>query len=405
MKILSPNDKQFIREHLADDVNQLALKKPPRFSPEMDFPFLLNQIAGRQRIKNKMPSWYRQDNLIYPCLLSLEQCSSEITARYKASLLSGNTFADLTGGFGVDTAFIARNFTQVDYVEKQNELVELAAHNFPVLGLSNIRIHVADGVPYLREMEPVDCIYLDPARRSGYGKKVMLIEDCDPNLLDIQDLLLEKAGQVLVKLSPMLDIKSALKRLKSVGEIHVVSLENECKELLFLLQKEAKEEPPVTCMNFRKNGDCQKFTFSFSEERNAVVPCTHETGTYLYEPNVSILKAGFYKGIALRYCLKKLHPDSHLYTSSELHKGFPGRVFQIEAVSSLNRRELKERFPGLEKAHISIRNFPLSVEELRKRGKWKEGGDIYLFATTLANGKHVLIKTARISVQKPSAFN
>ncbi|MDR1436572.1 MAG: SAM-dependent methyltransferase [Candidatus Symbiothrix sp.] len=395
--MLSAGEKQFIREHLADDVNRLALQKKYFSHPEMDFPLILRQIAGRQRIKNKIPSWYPLDGLLYPPLLSLEQCSSETAAAYKASLLSGYSLADLTGGFGVDTAFLSKRFTCVDYVEKQSGLAEIAAHNFSVLGLANIRIHATDCISYLREMKPVDCIFLDPARRSGSGKKTMRMEDCDPPIPDIRNLLPGKARRILIKLSPMLDIQSALKSLQSVTGIHVVSIENECKELLFLIDREKQgEEPLVTCVNFRKNKDAQTLTFTFTEEKNAPVSCTHETGTYLYEPNASLLKAGFYKGIASRYHLTKLHPASHLYTSPELCAAFPGRIFRVEAVSSPNRREIKEHFPVMEKANISVRNFPLSVEELRKKWNWKDGGDIYLFATTLGNGKQVLIKTSRI---------
>jgi hypothetical protein len=396
--MLSPEIKQFIKEHLHDDVRQLALRTATISIAETDFPFILNQIAGRQQIKNKIPSWYPLDDLLYPPRLSLEQCSSEATARYKASLLSGvgDSFVDLTGGWGVDTAFIAPHFVRAAYVEKQAGLSGIAAHNFSVLGLKNITIHTTDGTGYLQKMHPVDCIYIDPSRRAASGRKMMRIEDCEPDLTRIHDYVMEKSGRALIKLSPMLDIQSALKTLKKVQAVHVLSHENECKELLFLLSHEWEGEPLVTCMNLKDKEDNQSLTFKFTEEREATAVYTDTIGDYLYEPNVSLLKAGFYKGLASRFELYKLHPDSHLYTSSELRADFPGRIFRVEAVSSLNRREVKAHFPALEKANISIRNFPLSVVELRKKWKWKEGGDVYLFATTLASGKHVLIKSFRI---------
>jgi 16S rRNA G966 N2-methylase RsmD len=318
-----------------------------------------------------------------------------VTAKYKASLLPGNSFADLTGGLGVDMAFMAPNFNRSTYVERQSELAEIARHNLAVLGLNHIEIHIGDGIEYFQQMKAVDALYLDPARRSVSGEKVMLIEDCEPDVGNIQGLLLEKSSRVLIKLSPMLDINSAMKGLKNIREIHVVSVENECKELLFLLERGQEQKPAITCINFRKKGDPQVLTFTFQEEQNTSVKCTETVKDYLYEPNVSILKAGYYKGITLRYPIEKLHPDSHLYTSSEWIPDFPGRIFAVEAIISMNKKELKAQLSGIEKANISVRNFPLSVAELRKRLKIKEGGETYLFATTLANGKHVIINTQK----------
>jgi hypothetical protein len=386
--------RQFIAEHRLDDVQKLALQSKFFADSGIDKTFALTQIAGRQIIAHKIPSWYQSDDLMYPARLSLEQCSSETTARYKASLLSGRSFADLTGGFGVDTAFIAGQFPQAAYVERQTELASIARHNFSVLGLNHIQIYPMDGVPFLLEMDPVDCLYLDPARRSGTGQKVVLIEDCEPNVIEIKDLLLEKAGTVLIKLSPMLDIHAALKALNPVSEVHIVSVENECKELLFLLRKDHRQEPVITCINFGKQGN-QTEIISLSEEKTASISCTSDVKEYLYEPNASLLKAGFYKGIAWRYAVEKLHPDSHLYTSEQLIPDFPGRIFQVETVSSFNKKDLKEMLNGTGQANISVRNFPLPVLELRKKLKLQEGGGVYLFATTLSDGKHVIIKCRR----------
>jgi 16S rRNA G966 N2-methylase RsmD len=384
--------KKFITAHRFDDVQKLALQSQSFHGAEIDIPAALTQISGRQIIEHKIPSWRQSDEIRYPGRLSLEQCSSEKTARYKASLLSGHSFVDLTGGWGVDTAFISPKFSQVTYVEKQEELANLAKHNFPILGLNFIRIHTGDGIEYLEKMNPVDCIYLDPARRSLSGKKVVLIEDCEPNLLEIQNLLLTKASFVLIKLSPLLDINAALRVLKNVKEVHVVSVENECKELLLLLEKGNTQAPVITCANLRKKGD-QTVSFEYSEEKKAQIAYSREVKDYLYEPNASLLKAGFYKGIALRYPVEKLHSDSHLYTSTQYIPDFPGRIFRVEAVSSLNKKSLKAFLTGMDKANLTIRNFPLTVAGLRKKLKLNEGGEVYLFATTLSDGEHVIVKT------------
>ena len=392
--MLNEATRQFIREHRLDDVQQLALRFKPAPDSEIDLTAALTQIAGRQTIAHKIPSWYEQEEIVYPIRLSLEQCSSETTARYKASLVSGNSLTDLTGGFGVDTAFMATQFTQAHYVERQAELAAIARNNFAVLGLNPIQTHNTDGIAFLKTMPPVDCLYLDPARRSATGKKTVRIEDAEPDILAVQDLLLAKAENVLIKLSPLLDIHAALKVLKNVKQIHIVGVDNECKELLFLLRGDFSGEPAIICVNIHKQG-VQSDTFTWSEEKNATVSCTSDLKEYLYEPNASLLKSGCYKSIGLRYAVDKLHPDSHLYTSSRYLPNFPGRIFQVETVSLFNKKELKVLLNDIRRANITVRNFPLTVEQLRKRLKIQEGGEIYLFATTLANGCHVLLKTKK----------
>ena len=390
--MLNEATRQFIREHRADDVQQLALQFKPLQNPEVDLATALTQIAGRQAIKHKIPSWYEQEEILYPARLSLEQCSSEATARYKASFLSGNSFVDLTGGFGVDTAFIAPQFSQVDYVERQAELAAIARNNFAVSGLNQIQTHSADGIEFLKSLQSVDCLYLDPARRSSAGKKMIRIEDAEPNIIAIQDLLLAKADNVLIKLSPMLDLHAALKVLKNGKQIHIVGVDNECKELLFLLRNGFSGEPEIICVNINKQG-IQSDTLTLSEEKNASISYTSNLREYLYEPNCSLLKSGCYKSISLRYAVDKLHPDSHLYTSSRYLPDFPGRVFQVEAVLSFNKKDLKALLHDIHQANISTRNFPLSSDQLRKQLKIKEGGEIYLFATRLSNGEYILLRT------------
>ena len=385
---------RFIEENARADVRSLALQA--KKYPKVDMAMAVVQIAGRQIAEAKVPTWYRTEGLLYPKHLSMEQCSSEATAIYKAGLVEGETFADLTGGFGIDCSFLSRKFKKADYVERQAELCELAKHNFPLLGL-NIDVHNEDGVEYLKRMQPVDCLFLDPARRDGHGGKTVAISDCEPDVSALEELLVEKARKVVVKLSPMLDLSLALKDLKHVCEVHIVSTDNECKELLLILQKEtASSEVSIHCINSlgALNGYriYQEYTFTQEQERTSDCPLTSEVEAYLYEPNASIMKAGAYRSLTQAYPVKKLHPSSHLYVSPHFIEDFPGRKFQVEAVSGFGKKELKTFLQGMEKANLTIRNFPSSVAELRKRLKLKEGGDDYLFATTLADESKVIIK-------------
>ena len=385
---------RFIEENVRADVRSLALQA--KKYPKVDMAMAVVQIAGRQIAEAKVPTWYRTEGLLYPKHLSMEQCSSEATAIYKASLVEGETFADLTGGFGIDCSFLSRKFKKTDYVERQAELCELAKHNFPLLGL-NILVHNEDGVEYLKQMNPVDVLFLDPARRDGHGGKTVAISDCEPDVSALEDLLVEKARKVMVKLSPMLDLSLALKDLKHVCEVHIVSTDNECKELLLVLQKTPiSSDISIHCINIIRSGDCQTYTFTQEQERTSDCPLAHEVEAYLYEPNASILKAGAYRSLTQTYSVKKLHPSSHLYVSPHFIEDFPGRKFQVGAVSGFGKKEMKTSLQGMEKANLTIRNFPSSVAELRKRLKLKEGGEDYLFATTLADESKVIIKCKKV---------
>ena len=387
---LSPETLRFIEENARADVRSLALQA--KKYPQVDMAMAVVQIASRQIAEAKVPSWHQVEGLLYPKHLSMEQCSSEATAIYKAGLVEGETLADLTGGFGIDCSFLSRKFKQADYVERQSELCELAKHNFPLLGLS-IGVHNEDGVEYLKQMQPVDCLFLDPARRDGHGGKTVAISDCEPDVSALEDLLVEKAQTVMIKLSPMLDLSLALKALRFVKEVHIVSVNNECKELLLILQKlKSASEIIIHCEQITGTGEHQHYTFTQEQERTSDCPLATEVGAYLYEPNASILKAGAYRSLTQTYGVKKLHTSSHLYTSSHLVEDFPGRRFRVEAVSGFGKKELKDFLQGLEKANLTIRNFPSSVAELRKRLKLKEGGENYLFATTLVDESKVLIK-------------
>ena len=378
----------FIHEHRFDDVQKLAFTSCPS---GVDLTFALSQIAGRQAIKNKIPSWHEIDNIIYPKHLSLEQCSSEATAKYKASLIHGESFVDLTGGFGVDCAFLARQFKSGVYVEHSDDLCEIARNNFKAFGLDHICIIHGESIDYLEYMKNVDCIYIDPARRDSSGGKIVAIQDCEPDIIELKELLLNKAKTVMIKLSPMLDISLALQSLPETKEIHVVSLAGECKELLFILKNGQAGDVKINCVNILKNGMIQVFSYIKSEEQSLVINYTSEPKEFIYEPNASVLKAGAYKSVAIRFDLEKLHPDSHLYTSDKLMENFPGRTFRLVSVFSFNKKEIKENLGAIKQANLSIRNFPGSVEALRKKLKLKEGGNIYLFATTLNDGKKVML--------------
>lgn len=399
MKELSPETLAFIDSHRGDDVRTLALQA--KKYPAVDMAEAVVQIAGYQIAEKKVPLWAQTAGIRYPQHLSMEQCSSEVTARYKASLVSGDTLTDLTAGWGVDCSFLARNFRCADYVERQETLCRIAAHNFPLLGLPHVRIHCADAVEYLQSMEPVDCLFLDPARRDSHGGKTVAIAECEPDVCRLEPLLVEKGKTVMIKLSPMLDMASALRDLQYVRRIHVVSVNNECKELIILLRKVPDEEEAaadeviISCEQVVNNSVHQHFQFTFSEEKSAGCPLAESVGNYLYEPGAALLKAGPYRLLATRYGVEKLHPNSHLYTSSGL-VDFPGRRFRVTAVSGFGKKDLKVLLEGVEKANLTVRNFPSSVAELRKKLKLKEGGDTYLFATTLASGEKVLIRGEKV---------
>ena len=399
---ISPETQLFIREHSSDDVRALALQA--KKYPDIDMPTAITQIAGRQVAAEKIPSWREMEEIWYPKHLSLEQCSSETTARYKARLFQGDSLTDLTGGFGIDCSFLAAGFKSATYVERQEELCEIAAHNFPILNLNHINVRNEDGVAYLQTMSPVDCIFLDPARRNEHGGKTVAISDCEPDVAGLEELLLSKAKRIMVKLSPMLDLSLALKELKHTQEVHILSVNNECKELLLLLGQEAPteqappEEIPIRCANLFTQGAQEEQHFAFTREQEQHSQCTYtdSLGDYLYEPNASLLKAGAFRSVAAAYSVRKLHPNSHLYTSDTFIGNFPGRIFRIVNQCSFNRKEAKESLADLKKANVTVRNFPATVAELRKRLHLTEGGDTYLFASTLNDGRKVIIRCEKV---------
>lgn len=391
---MNKETRQFIADNLEADIHQLALQAT-RY-PLVDIPLAIRQINGKQKIKLKIPLFFNTEDILYPVQLSLEQSSSQSTAYYKSTLCEGNTLVDLTGGFGIDCYFMAENFSQVTYVERHAELCELARHNFKALGRKNIEVIHADSEKHLAEMQQVDWIFIDPARRSESGKKVAILSDCEPDVSALAPLLLEKAAKVMIKLSPMLDITAAVRELPTTAEIHIISVENECKEVLLILNQSTDNQKKITTINISKNKANQVFELNADDEASAIVCYTSELSNYLYEPNASVLKSGAFKSLGSRFGLSKLHTNTHLYTSTNLLVDFPGRIFEVQEIWGSAKKELKELASTTPKANISTRNYPLPVDELRKKLKIKEGGDVYLFACTLNNEQKVIVECGKV---------
>lgn len=388
--------RDFIRKHAESDVRQLALRGVK--DPEVDLTFALDQIAGRQKAKTKLPSWAAIDDITYPPHLSMEQCSSERTARYKASIAGkGGLVVDLTAGLGVDLAFISQGFQRAVHVEHQPQLCAISSENYKHLSLHHIEVVCGDGIDYLHQLDHADLIFLDPARRDEYGGRTYGIADCSPNVLEILDELLEKADRVMLKLSPMLDWRKAVEDLGGqVDEIHIVSVDNECKELLVKVSKwegEKARKYKVVCVNLLHDDTREVFEFEDLLTLSPSCPLTFlptHPLTFLFEPNASIMKAGCFVLLEQRFGVRQLDPNSHLFVSDKDIPDFPGRQFIIERTTTMNKRELKEALAGIDKANITVRNFPMSVAELRKKLKLKDGGDVYVFATTVAGQGHQL---------------
>jgi len=387
---MNQETKQFITDNREANIHQLALQQAKY--PLVDMPLAIRQINGMQKIKAKVPLFYNNETILYPVQLSLEQSSSESTAKYKASLCEGNILVDLTGGFGVDCSFMSRGFKQVTYVERQGELCELASHNFRALNLPHVQVINAETENYLSSMEAVDWIFIDPARRSSAGKKVVLLSDCEPDVSALSSALLSKASRVLIKLSPMMDITAAVKELPNTAEIHILSVDNECKEVLLMLDQQTHTQQHIHTLNTGKNNKSEAFDFVQDEESRATVTYATAMEKYLYEPNAAVMKSGAFKLVAARYGLRKLQQNTHLYTSDKLILEFPGRVFEVVKQWGSSKKDLKELAANNAKANISTRNYPLTVEELRKKLQLKDGGDLYLFACTLAPDVKVILE-------------
>jgi len=389
--------KQFVQEHMKDDLNNLLLSAS-RY-PDIDIPFVVDQISARRQIHEKLPAWYANPDLLFPSRIAAEQCSSEQTASYKQRLIEKNVnhLCDLTGGLGIDSYYFSKKALRVTYLERFLEYCDAARHNFEVLSASNIRVLNEDATEWIYKAPVLDVFYIDPARRGEGNKRTFALTDCEPDLTKLLPFLFSKAPKVIAKLSPMADLRQTIELLPETIEVHVLSVKNECKELIFVLERGSEKSAPcIRCVNFTADKKEESFDFTFEEESCLSNYLSDTIGTFLYEPNVALLKAGAFKSVSERFSIPKLAVSSHLYTSDNLINEFPGRVFIIEEVWDFNNKLLKSISKIIPKANITIRNFPLSVEELRKRTKVKEGGDVYLFATTLANEQKVFIKCRRL---------
>jgi precorrin-6B methylase 2 len=399
---------EFIRQHQDDDIRELALRGTK--DPEVDLTFALQQIDGHRRAMEKLPSWAAKEGIVWPPHLSMEQCSSEQTARYKAEVAgSGESFVDLTAGFGVDASFIAQGFQKAVCVELQPELCAISSTNFKLLGLQ-IEVVNGNGVEYLHKMPPADLVFIDPARRDEHGGRTYGIADCTPNVLDFIDELLEKTQRVMIKLSPMLDWRKAVEDIgrENVSAVHIVSVANECKELIVEVKGRKGEEvkkmegdeairAKVVCVNLLPDGSEERFEFDAQKSSAPLHLSTSSPFHFLYEPNASVMKAGRFDLLAECFGVAPVHQNSHLFVSDKEVTDFPGRGFIIERTTSMNKRELKESLAGITQANIAVRNFPMSAEELRRRLKLRDGGDAFIFATTVENVGHRLFICRKIS--------
>ena len=383
--ILDPEVSRFIRENLKKDLPSLILKGSP--FEGLSVQELAVQIKGLQVAEKKFPELFHNQNIIYPPKLNLEQTSSETTAKYKASLVSGDYGIDITGGLGIDTYYLSRNFRQFDYCELNTELAAIAEHNFKVLGARNISVNSGDGLAFLENSENTfDWIYADPARRDDHGGKVFKFEDCEPDIPKNIDLIFNKTDKVLLKSSPIIDISAGIKELKFVTEIHVIAVKNEVKELLWILKKDSIDNPEIYTRNFEKES-LQQFSGKVNEQEPEIE--YSKPLSYLYEPNAAIMKSGLFELVASKTDTKKLHQHSHLYTSEELIE-FPGRNFKVIDIMKYKPSDLKKYFKK-RNANVTTRNFPESVENLRKKFKIKEGGSDYIFFTTGPDSDKIVI--------------
>ena len=387
-KILHTKVQDFINEHLNSDISKLIFKGSP--FKDITIRELVEQIEAKKRCEKKLPTWFNTKNIYYPNKLNIEQTSSEITAKYKSNLISGDSIIDITAGFGVDAFYFSKRFKTVTHCEINPELSQITQHNYEQLGIKNSIVFAEDGIEYLKSQnEHFDSIYIDPSRRNDSKGKVFLLEDCLPNVPENLDTLFEYANTILIKVSPMLDITSAINELKFVKEVHVVAITNEVKELLFVLEKSYEGAITLETINISTT---KKQTFNSIYKEASTVEFSLPK-TYLYEPNAAILKAGLFNEIT-KLGIHKLHPNSHLYTSDTLIE-FPGRQFKIQHCVSYDKKQLNKLIQS-KKANITTRNFPETVAQIRNKTGFKDGGNHYLFFTTDFNNKHIVLMCEKV---------
>lgn len=389
--LLSKNIQEFITKNTGAEITKLALQKNP--FPEVDWILILNQIEAKTKAKDKLPTWFSTENIIYPSKISVEQTSSEKTAAYKASLISGESLIDLTGGFGVDDYYFSKGFKNVAHCEINEDLSAIVKHNFEQLQITNCDFFANDSTNVLTELnQKWDWIYIDPSRRNDAKGKVFMLRDCLPNVPELLDFYFEKTDSILIKTAPLLDISAGLSELKFVKNIHIIALENEVKELLFEIHNHYLGEITIKTANILKD---KIETFEFILNDKSGFPSYNLPQKYLYEPNSAIMKSGGFDEVSSIFKIDKLHKHSHLYTSEEL-LDFPGRAFEIEKVISYNKNEMKTALLN-QQANITTRNFPDTVENIRKKWKIKNGGNLYCFFTTDQNDNKIVLICRKIT--------
>jgi hypothetical protein len=390
LNLLNPEIQKFINANIDKNISKLALQKNP--FPNVEWISILSQIEAKTKAKLKLPSWFATDNIVYPSKISVEQTSSEKTASYKTSIISDESLIDLTGGFGVDDFYFAKKMKAVVHCEINPELSNIVKHNFEQLGVKNIICHSGDSLEILANLNTKwDWIYIDPSRRNDAKGKVFMLQDCLPNVPENLNLLFKYSDSILIKTAPLLDISAGLSELKNVKTIHVVALENEVKELLWEIHKGFSGEIKIKTVNIVKE-KLDAFEFIFGEKLE--IPVYGLPQKYLYEPNSAIMKSGGFDEVGTFYKLNKLHKHSHLYTNSTL-VDFPGRVFEIENTFPYHKNEMKVHLEN-QQLNITTRNFPDTVESIRKKWKIKEGGNQYCFFTTDENDNKIVLICKKI---------
>ncbi|MEC4005144.1 class I SAM-dependent methyltransferase [Flavobacterium sp. SUN052] len=391
IEILKPEIQSFIYEKTGSDSSKLAFQKNP--FPEVDFKIILNQIEARTKSKDKLPTWFATNNIIYPSKISVEQTSSEITANYKSEIISGENLIDLTGGFGVDDYYFSKKVNNVIHCEINSELSQIVNHNNLQLNRINIECIAGDSSEILEKLDrKFDWIYIDPSRRNESKGKVFMLKDCLPNVSDLQNFYFNFSNNILIKTAPILDISAGLSELKNVKKIHIVAVENEVKELIWEIEKDFEDELLLKTVNFtKKNNHVWEFKLVNNEFCNYSLP-----KKYIYEPNSAVMKSGGFYAIANNYSLNKLHQFSHLYTAETLID-FPGRIFQVEKIINYSKKDMNANFTN-KKSNITTRNFPETVENIRKKWKIKEGGNDYCFFTTDINNNKIVLICTKIKI-------
>jgi hypothetical protein len=387
--ILQKDIQDFITQNLNTDSSKLALKKNP--FPAINYSIIINQIVAKKKAKDKLSTWFSSENIIYPEKISIEQTSSENTAKYKASLVSGEKLIDCTGGFGIDDYYFSKQFKSVIHCEINADLSQIVKHNFEILEATNTECYQGDSTEILKQLnQTFDCIYVDPSRRNDAKGKVFMLADCLPNVVDLQDFYYQFTNTILIKTAPILDLQAGLLELKNVAQIHIVAVDNEVKELLWKIEKNYNHSPEIIAVNLEK----EKQTITKIESSKSYSARYSLPKNYLYEPNASLMKSGGFEAVSELFAVNKLHQHSHLYTTEEI-TAFPGRKFQIDAVVPYQKKEIAQYIQN-KKMNVSTRNFPIKPEEIKKKHKIQDGGTIYAFFTTNLNNEKIILLCTKL---------